>query len=501
MRKIFYLFAVVLFLAGQYSSAQNITWQSAGLDGLNVSNFCITNNNALFAVLHDGTFRLSTNNGTNWVVKNLEPGTAINIHFHVAVDTSNNLYFSQFGGAYKSTNLGANWALISGSFSGNPLPEIYDIKVLPNQNILACTLSGTMVSTDRGISWTNKGGGAASGFVTCNNTLFSYGTGLSGMGIRKSTDNGLSWGLTSYSDDVWGMESVNAKLFVLGKLPTHFSISSNLGISWDSVNMPMYPNGAIFRTDKNNNLWAYFTYTNDTTKNGLYYSKDEGHSWTKTAFPYAVNALYADNSYNLYVCTGNGLYKIDTRVLPVELTSFTVSVKEGKPCLQWNTATEMNNSGFEIQRSYDKNVWNNVGFVKGMGTTSNPAEYMFVDNIPGQTGTVYYRLRQVDFNGASSISKEVDINLNKEMSYCLGQNYPNPFNPSTNISYSLPNDSYVSIKVYDVLGKEVLTLVNENKKAGSYQINLNCSNLNSGVYFYTMKAGSTSQTRKFVLMK
>ena len=501
MRKMIYLFAVILFLTGQYLNAQNIAWQSAGLDGLNVADLCKTKSGSLFAVIGDGTFRLSTNNGANWAVKNLEPGTAINIHFHVDADSSNNLYFSQFGGVYKSTNLGTNWTIISSGFSGSPLPEISCIKILSNQNILAGTLAGTMVTTDRGISWTNAGGGAASGFAICSNEVFSYGAGLSGMGIRKSENNGFSWALTTYTDDVWGMGSVNSKLLVLGKIPAHFSRSSNLGVSWDSITMQIYPNQAIIKTDNNNNLWAYFTYNSDTAKTGLYYSKNEGSTWTKTAFPYTVNALYADNSYNLYISSGNGLYKIDTRVLPVELTSFTVSVKDGKPCLKWNTATEINNSGFEIQRSYDKTVWNNVGFVKGMGTSSNSAEYMFIDNMPGQTGTVYYRLRQVDFNGSASLSKEVEINLNKEMSYSLGQNYPNPFNPSTNISYSLPNDSYVSIKVYDVLGKEVMTLVNENKKAGSYKINLNCSSLNSGVYFYTMKAGNTRQTRKFVLMK
>jgi hypothetical protein len=500
MRKRFYLFAVILFLAGQYLNAQNITWQSAGLDGQAVSDFCITADNTYYAVMNDGTIRLSTNNGADWITKSL--GYNVNHYFRCASDASNNLYFTQFGGAYKSTNKGTSWTQLNFNYPGLNNPELYSIMVLPNQNIVIGELSHMFTSTNGGTSWSASQVGAAKNTLELlNNVLFGSGVGLQGMGIVKSTDYGITWSTTSCDKDITGMCKVNSKLLALvGMMNTRFITSANLGATWDSVPCSNCPASAIMKADKYNNIWAFFTYYNDTVNTGLYYSKNEGVSWTKTSFPYQVNALYMDNDY-IFLSSVNGLYKIDTRELPVELTSFTASIKDGKPCLNWNTATEINNSGFEIQRSYDKKVWNNVGFVKGMGTTANPAEYVFVDNMPGQTGTVYYRLRQVDFNGDASLSNEVEVNLNKELSYCLEQNYPNPFNPSTNISYSLPNDSYVSIKVYDVLGKEVMTLVNENKKAGTYKININCSNLNSGVYFYTMKAGNTAQTKKFILMK
>ena len=190
--------------------------------------------------------------------------------------------------------------------------------------------------------------------------------------------------------------------------------------------------------------------------------------------------------------------RFTSNVIPVELTSFTASVVGNGVQLQWATASESNNRGFEIQRGTTNREFQTVGFVKGNGTTSDKQSYSFVDNSEFM-GTVYYRLKQMDFNGAYEYSKVVEVT--KAISYDLAQNYPNPFNPSTTISYSVPQSAYVTLKIYNILGSEVATLVNGVVEAGVHKVNFNAVNLNSGVYFYTIKSGNFTETKKLMLTK
>jgi hypothetical protein len=185
-------------------------------------------------------------------------------------------------------------------------------------------------------------------------------------------------------------------------------------------------------------------------------------------------------------------------VIPVELTSFTASVVGNSVQLQWATATETNNQGFEIQRGTNNRDLVTVGFVKGNGTTTEQHSYSYVDNNE-LMGPVYYRLKQIDFNGKYDYSNVVEVT--KAVSYALSQNYPNPFNPTTAITYSVPQSSFVTLKVYNVLGSEVADLVNGVVEAGVHKVNFNGYDLTSGVYFYTIKAGNFSETKKLMLMK
>ena len=191
--------------------------------------------------------------------------------------------------------------------------------------------------------------------------------------------------------------------------------------------------------------------------------------------------------------------------LPVELSSFTSLVNNNNVLLEWTTASEMNNSGFQIQRRYARDEtpddWNVVEFINGHGTTTTPNNYNFTDkNL--QSGKYKYRLKQIDFNGNfeyHNLSDEVVIGVPDKFS--LSQNYPNPFNPGTKIYYDLPIPNYVVLKVYDLSGKEVMTLVNENQNAGRYEVNFDGSNLASGAYYYRLESGSNSLVRKMLLMK
>ena len=222
---------------------------------------------------------------------------------------------------------------------------------------------------------------------------------------------------------------------------------------------------------------------------------------------------------------------------PVELVAFSAVAMENSVKLYWRTATEINNFGFEIERrNNNEDIWETIGFVNGAGNSNSPKEYSFIDsNIHG--GTYLYRLKQLDLDGIFEYSKTVEVFVAPPQNFELAQNYPNPFNPTTNITYVIasgakqstkfsayannPTDCHVnsnkleftrndgmvqvSLKIYDALGREVATLVNEKQAPGKYSVQFNATSasggLPSGIYFYTLRAGNFVQTRKMILMK
>ena len=194
-----------------------------------------------------------------------------------------------------------------------------------------------------------------------------------------------------------------------------------------------------------------------------------------------------------------GAYEYDLPV-PVELVSFTSSISKNTVILKWTTATEINNSGFEIERSDDNISFNKIGFVHGFGTTTEKQNYAYSDQ-PDKAGTFYYRLKQIDIGGGYEYSDIIEADMPVPTKYSLQQNFPNPFNPTTEIQYSISQRSNVVLKVYDVLGNEVTTLVNEVKEQGVYTIKFNASNLSSGIYFYRIEAGSFTDSRKMILLR
>jgi len=193
-------------------------------------------------------------------------------------------------------------------------------------------------------------------------------------------------------------------------------------------------------------------------------------------------------------------FGIDVVTIPVELISFSATTDSKNVNLIWATATEINNRGFEIERRYDKTDWLEIGFVPGHGTTTEKQNYSYIDqNV--NAGIYSYRLKQVDYDGTFEYSNEILVNVTVSLEFTLDQNFPNPFNPNTLIKYSIPKSSQVSLKIFNTLGQEMETLVNEEKQVGTYEVNWNASNLQSGVYFYRLQAGSFVQTRKMILLK
>ncbi len=173
--------------------------------------------------------------------------------------------------------------------------------------------------------------------------------------------------------------------------------------------------------------------------------------------------------------------------LPVELTSFTASSVNGTVNLNWATATEVSNYGFDVERSADKSVWNNIGFVAGNGNSNSVKSYSYSDNT-ASAGTVYYRLKQLDTDGKYEYSKVVSVNNTTPDAFTVDQNFPNPFNPSTTIRFSLANSSNVKVDVYASNGELVHTLANKTYEAGNHALNFDASQLSAGIYLYRITA-------------
>jgi hypothetical protein len=189
--------------------------------------------------------------------------------------------------------------------------------------------------------------------------------------------------------------------------------------------------------------------------------------------------------------------------VPVELASFSAFALNDGVKLEWTTVSELNNNGFEIERSFNTQTdFITIGFVEGNGTTTEINNYSYIDRLE-LTGvqSIQYRLKQVDFNGTFSYSNIVNVDVNIPNGFVLNQNYPNPFNPSTKISYSVASDAFVLLKVYDFIGGEVSTLVSETRPAGIYTVTFDASDLPSGTYFYTLRAGDFVSTKKMILLR
>ena len=195
-------------------------------------------------------------------------------------------------------------------------------------------------------------------------------------------------------------------------------------------------------------------------------------------------------------------------VFPVELTSFNATGHNGKVELSWKTATETNNYGFEVERrsmnnqQLTLNGWQKIAFVEGHGTTSAPQSYAYSDE-SARVGKYSYRLKQIDRDGKFIFHPEVEVAFAISPSTVwLENNYPNPFNPSTTISFVLGTTGKASLKIFNILGQEVVTLANGEFTAGEVQtFTFDASRIASGIYYYQLKSGDKTAMKKMMLLK
>ena len=238
----------------------------------------------------------------------------------------------------------------------------------------------------------------------------------------------------------------------------------------------------LLKRTNSNSAWG--DVTSSATQNS------SAHTFSMTGLSSFSEFSIADNGEN---------------TLPVELNIFTANSVDGNITLNWSTATEVNNYGFEVQRSSlsaspVRTEWETLGFVEGHGNSNASNNYSFTDTNP-PSGTLEYRLKQIDTDGSSKYYYTDAVEIEAPKVFKLVQNYPNPFNPTTVITYSIPNASDVTLKVYNIIGEVVSTLINQHQKAGKFNVTFNASNLPSGVYFYSIQAGQYSSVKKMLLLK
>jgi hypothetical protein len=231
-----------------------------------------------------------------------------------------------------------------------------------------------------------------------------------------------------------------------------------------------------------------------------------------------VTGLTENTQYIVMVCDyfgnpGSEEYMIQSATLnpntnqtpmPVEMMNFTFNTSGKNVLLKWSTMSEMNNSGFELERAEFRSeilVFRKAGYVTGKGTTNTPTEYSFTDN-GLNTGKYRYRLKQIDYNGNfeyHALNQVVEIDVPNK--FALRQNYPNPFNPTTKICFDLPQDENVYLSVYDLKGSKVRDILKERKQAGYYELSFDGSSLSSGIYIITLKSGNFNSTKRMILLK
>jgi len=238
-----------------------------------------------------------------------------------------------------------------------------------------------------------------------------------------------------------------------------------------------------------------------------------------TTIPWVSNVRATDvdndNLTDIIFSTDNGIFHYETTIpsvdetLPVELTTFEASLRNNTAQLTWQTATETNNYGFYVERKLPtESDWGNLSFIQGKGTVTSPQFYRYSDDISRlkyQSQTISYRLKQVDMDGSFEYSHKIMVDF-KPQEFRLSQNYPNPFNPTTQIEYELPEDSKVILKIYNMRGQEIRTLVNEQQSGGFKSVTWDARDsrgykVSSGIYFYAIQMGDKRFSRKMVLIE
>jgi photosystem II stability/assembly factor-like uncharacterized protein len=472
---------------GTQQTFSSLSWAAAfGGDGGEVA-FNPFDQNYILGETQNGGLTRTSNNGNNWYYNSM---TGIdqteNVAWVAPIIHHPNIsgtYYVARQKVYKSTNNGLTWTPISGNINGNgAVSELAISKTNPNV-MLASSGSKIFRSNDGGVNWVN-----------------------------------ISAGLPNKSISSIYVHPNDEKFFIVsffGLGGSKIYTTKNSGTDWKDINgdLPDTPvNDVFIYTEDTSHPDTYFA----ATDIGVFLTQNDGVNWIELAdgIPntLVMHLDYSPQTHTLRAGThGRGVYEayIDF-YLPVELAAFSASVSANHVVLNWETSTETNNRGFEVERKLKNRDWVTIGFVVGNGTSTERHTYNYTDDgvSSDYTGRILYRLKQMDLDGGSEYSNQVfaDFDFIPDQ-VTLAQNYPNPFNPTTTIKYSIPVEANVTLAVYNSLGEKVSELVNAVQAPGNYQVTWNAKDYASGIYFYALEVSDMqnhnlfNNSRKIVLVK
>ncbi len=427
-------------------------------------------NEIVVAVYKGSNYKMvkSTDNGATWITTH----DNLTFSFYGVPSTQDpthpdTLYLMNGTNFDRSTDFGSTWTTLTSSVGANSAP--CDIEVFPDTSIILVGDNGTGIfkSTDYGLTWAqtyNTTGEIPTIAVDFNKPGTAWATKYSGGGgVIRSTDFGQTWTTIQYSG------------------------ISTWGVTIDPMNSDYVATGT----------WS---------GSNIYITRNWGTTWITTTLTPNNYSVAIIDSMNVFAAQSGGFYKLNSPFFtPVELSSFTAIVVDGKAHLDWTTASEINNQGFEIEMSYDNQSFEKIGFVPGFGTSSEQHSYSYItDKLLSEKN--YFRLRQVDFDGTSQYSAVTEVDGITPSEFYLAQNHPNPFNPSTQIQFSLPVESSVSIKLFNMLGEEISEITNGEFTTGVHNVSFIAEGLSSGTYFYLLEAKGNNgaefkETKKMLLLK
>jgi aminopeptidase N len=359
-----------------------------------------------------------------------------------------------------------------------------------------------------------------------NSVLFNYAiTYMKGACVHHMLryvmgDSSYFQAMSSYAND----PAVKYKSAVIPDFINHASAAYGEDLNWffDSwiyqPNHPVYSNNYWF-SDLGSGFWQAGFVAKQTQSNTPFHKMPVEIKISFASGPDAVFRVMNDENNQIFTWILNKqptsiVFDPDNNIvlktatltqippIPVELTFFNAAATDNFVLIEWETASELNNSGFEIQRRKgNSDSWDIISFFQGKGTSNFINKYSYTDYLPVYDSYTY-RLKQIDYDGTYEYSNEISVAAgNKPEGYSLSQNFPNPFNPVTTISYQIPLNSFVTIEVFDLLGNKTASLVNEEKIAGSYSVEFNALGLSSGIYYYKFTAGKFSDIKKLVVLK
>lgn len=514
MKKIYALFVFAFLFSFSLSYSQNYTWQLKQSGSSLGDPICVNNwdDNIIYYGSGNRIYRSTDRGETFAPFGNIIPGASeIKCVLQSSYDANTFLVAIENSQQTLKTTDGCMTWTATGSFSW----YYYGVPIQKNpvhpDTLYAMNSNTFEASYDFGSTW-----------ITVSNSL-PFGSpcdidvypdqpniiivGDNGYGIARSTDSGQTW----------------TQVFTTGGETPILAIDKNIpGLAWATK---WSGGGGFIKSTDYGATWVSIPYFNGKNMWGVsiapqlsdyiingeysgssYITHNGGLTWTVVNNPSSNYAYHVVDTTTIFAAFGNGLYKLHSPwFIPVELTSFTGNVVNDKIILNWRTATETNNKGFNIESSADNKTFSTVGYVPGFGTTTESHSYSYSLDL-NNTDKQYFRLKQIDFDGTSEYSNVIEIVSSSPVSYQISQNYPNPFNPSTKISFALPVDAKVKVSVFNELGQKVADLTNQFYSAGRYDLNFNAGSISSGLYFYVIEAkgndgSSFVSTKKMILLK